>query len=773
MAPDIFQTAFRLIAFDWDGTAVTSRADRPTELADAMEQLLVAGVALVVITGTNANNVSGQIAPLLSVEARSRLYLMVNRGSEVYAYDAAGELDLLYRREPTPAENAALDRTAEAVQSELRDAYGVEVGIVSNRLNRRKIDLIPEPDWADPPKSQIGELLAAVETRLEPVPGGIGAAIDLAGRLAHANGLPDARITSDVKHIEIGLTDKSDSIAFLMQRLAPARAIRPHEVLIGGDEFGPIAGFEGSDYRMVTRLAAGATLFSVGKEPNGTPTGVLNLGGGPAHFVQLLREQAAHARSGLMIQPPPERAAKPAGKEDGWNIVGEGYDLTAEASEETLFSLVNRYMGVRGSTDELNPSRTPRAFVAGLFDGESPGVEDLVVTPDWVAIELHIDGRPFIPWSWNVRSHRRTLDLRALRLDRELIVEDPDGRVLSLRSSRVLSLANPHLAAIRLSLELVSGEPARVSVRAGIWARDKSGELPHVEVTAAGDADGVDMLHTRTPGARVAVDVGHALAARRGDDPVDAVHVTDEHFSGREFELELTTGAPLEIDRHVAVFTEREEPESGSRAAAAARASLAAGWHELVSAHTLAWASAWARSDVEIDERAAQLGIRFAVAQLIAVAPQAGSRTSVAAKGLTGEGYKGHVFWDTDVFLMQFYAYTMPEVAREIIEYRIGTLPGGTPQRRERRPRRRLVRVGERGQRRRRHPRLRDRSRRPQDGGQDREAGNPRRQRHRARDRDVRACHRRSRRARPGCRRADRRGRPVLRDPRGRDRARI
>ncbi len=128
MAPDIFQTAFRLIAFDWDGTAVTSRADRPTELAEAMEQLLMAGVALVVITGTNAKNVSGQIAPLLSVEARSRLYLMVNRGSEVYAYDAEGELDLLYRREATDDENAALDRTAEAVQSELRDAAASRSG---------------------------------------------------------------------------------------------------------------------------------------------------------------------------------------------------------------------------------------------------------------------------------------------------------------------------------------------------------------------------------------------------------------------------------------------------------------------------------------------------------------------------------------------------------------------------------------------------------------------------------------------------------------------
>ncbi len=230
---------------------------------------------------------------------------------------------------------------------------------MSDRLNRRKVDLIPEPDWADPPKSRIGELLAAVEERLQPLPGGIGAAIDLAGRLATENNLPDARITSDVKHIEIGLTDKSDSIAFLMQRIAPARAIRPTEVLIAGDEFGPIAGFEGSDYRMVTRLAAGATLVSVGEEPNGTPTGVINLGGGPAQFVQILRDQGTRASSGLEIQPPPVRDSRSPDGTDGWRIVSEGYDLASEASQETLFSLVNRYMGVRGSADELNPSPYP------------------------------------------------------------------------------------------------------------------------------------------------------------------------------------------------------------------------------------------------------------------------------------------------------------------------------------------------------------------------------------------------------------------------------
>ena len=153
-----------------------------------METLLTAGVTLVVITGTNAKNVSGQIAPLLSVAARQRLFLMVNRGSEVYAYDTDGELERLWLRTATAAEEAALDRVANGVRDRLAAENGLEIGIIRDRLNRRKIDLIPTPEWADPPKERIGELLAAVNERLAGVPGGIGAVIALTQQLSSAGG---------------------------------------------------------------------------------------------------------------------------------------------------------------------------------------------------------------------------------------------------------------------------------------------------------------------------------------------------------------------------------------------------------------------------------------------------------------------------------------------------------------------------------------------------------------------------------------------------------
>lgn len=669
---------YRLVAFDWDGTAVASRAERPVELAEVMESLLNAGITLVVITGTNAKNVSGQIAPLLSAAARQRLFLMVNRGSEVYAYDGAGELERLWLRTATASEEAALDRIANGVRDHLAAENGLEIGIIRDRLNRRKIDLIPTPEWADPPKNRIGDLLEAVTERLAAVPGGIGAVIALTQRLSVQEGLPDSRITTDVKHIEVGLTDKSDSIAYLVRRLAPARAILPHEILIAGDEFGPIAGFEGSDYRMVTRLAAGATMVSVGREPNGVPTGVLRLGGGPVEFLRVLRGQvrpipapATDAFPAPPIHAPIERSA------DGWAVEREGYDVVDAASVESLFALTNGYMGVRGATDEANPGSSRAAYVAGLFDGPEAGIEDLTVIADWTHTRIEVEGRTFRPWEWNEVVHRRRLDLHTMVLERTLSCVDPDGRRLRLESRRLLSLARRHLGAIHLRLVLEDGPAARVRLYAGVHTDEQQRPLPHVQLVAAGRADGVDLLHTRTPGGRVAVDVGLAVAARLGGADVATERAVEADGCGRWAEAELEPGDELELDRFVAVYTERERPLPAVEAEREAREAAALGWDSVLAEHADAWRVAWDRSDVEVAGAAGgiQVGIRFAIAQLIAVAPTADGRCSIAAKGLTGGGYKGHVFWDTDVFLMPFYAAALPEVARRLLEYRLHTLP--------------------------------------------------------------------------------------------------
>src|SRR5262249_25633161 len=155
---------------------------------------------------------------------------------------------------------------------------------VRSRLNRRKIDLIPEPAFRDPPKSAIGELLAATEARLRGagLRDGIRGAFMMTEVLAREVGLHDARVTSDVKHIEVGLTDKADAMSFVMTQVARPLCIAPQDVLVAGDEFGTIAGFEGSDHRMLVAPGIeGAVVVSVGPEPAGAPVPVMHLGGGP------------------------------------------------------------------------------------------------------------------------------------------------------------------------------------------------------------------------------------------------------------------------------------------------------------------------------------------------------------------------------------------------------------------------------------------------------------------------------------------------------------
>ncbi len=288
---DILDRSYRLIAYDWDGTAVPDRRHSAANVVERVEDLAGLGVINAVITGTNFNNINNQFFRRVQPALRAGLIACMNRGSEVFGFDAAGNTILKYRREATAYENEAMDEIAVTVRDELWKKYGLHAEIVFDRLNRRKIDIIPEPEWADPPKERIGELLDAVKSRLAQagVEGGIKRIIDHVAELGSEYNI-DLRLTTDVKHVELGLTDKSDSVAYLVENVAGEHGIARHDMVFLGDEFGPIDQFEGSDYKMTG--VEGAAYVSVGKEPNGVPEGVVHIGGGVPRFLQFLGRQA-------------------------------------------------------------------------------------------------------------------------------------------------------------------------------------------------------------------------------------------------------------------------------------------------------------------------------------------------------------------------------------------------------------------------------------------------------------------------------------------------
>ena len=249
--PAALDRRFEAFVFDWDGTAVPDRKADASSMREAVERLCALGADLAVITGTHIGNVDPQLGARPA--GPGRLFLCLNRGSEVFRVDENGP-ELIYRRQATPEEEAALDEAASEVVARLAEK-GLRAEIVSQRLNRRKIDLIPEPEWADPPKARIDELLAALEKRLGSKGLDLHAAVELALEAARDAGLSDPKVTSDAKYVEIGLTDKADSSHWVFAELW-RHGVGPGLVLVGGDEFGPLGRLPGSDSLLLVPEAA-------------------------------------------------------------------------------------------------------------------------------------------------------------------------------------------------------------------------------------------------------------------------------------------------------------------------------------------------------------------------------------------------------------------------------------------------------------------------------------------------------------------------------------
>ena len=526
---------YRAIIFDWDGTAVVSRREDTAALATLAEALLRHGVRLIVVAGTNVGHIERQLAQLLTPAARQRLIACMNRGSEVYGFDAWGAAVRRSLRVATAGEELALTAIAEALRDTIQARTGLEVGIVYDRLNRRKIDLIPLPAWADPPKARIGALLDAVEARLRGagLSGGLAEAIHLTERLAREHGLPQARITSDVKHIEVGLTDKRDALDWLKREFLRPKGIPLDDVLIAGDEFGPIAGFSGSD-DLLRAGAGAATVVSVGSEPNGVPEGVLHLGGGPTRFRALLAEQvwlhrrqpSQEARGGrvnVMVKQHASRGdwadtafAPPS--DPAWRLEEQGYQPALEHEVETRFAVGNGLLGVRGSLEQPTIASRPRTFVAGLFDtppGE-PSVPALIPGPDWLRLRVLVDGEPVSLDTGETLAHARALDLRRGAFIADWRRRDPAGRTVRLRALRLASLADRAVAVqvaqvevdrpVALTLEAwlePPGEdlfPERTGPGLSVWRTAHSGRLLGVASAATLRAGGGLSRHAGTDG---------------------------------------------------------------------------------------------------------------------------------------------------------------------------------------------------------------------------------------------------------------------------------
>jgi len=333
--------------------------------------------------------------------------------------------------------------------------------------------------------------------------------------------------------------------------------------------------------------------------------------------------------------------------EPGWILVEEGFTVAREHEVESLFAIGNGYAGSRASLAEGSALSAPATFAAGVFDSKPGSVPELAPIADWTRLSATINGHPLrLDRGYNLE-HRRILDMRQGIFWREWRHRDEAGRITRLRALRLASLADRHLL-----LQCATITPENFS---GSLFVDATLTGPVVQVTNSGTT--------------IAMAV-----ARRVMNATDRWTPSRELINGRQG-LELRLGETYRLDRVVALHTSRDtgDPRDMARLHVERAIENVA---DLISEHRDAWLARWEASDLRIDgDPAAQRAVRFAIYHLLSAANPQDDRVSIGARSLSGTAYKGHVFWDTDIFMLPFFILTYPEAARALVMYRYHTLP--------------------------------------------------------------------------------------------------
>ena len=363
-------------------------------------------------------------------------------------------------------------------------------------------------------------------------------------------------------------------------------------------------------------------------------------------------------------------------KRDNWHIVETEFDPKTLHHKETVFTIGNGYLGTRGAFDERYPGDWPATLVHGVFDDTPLVYTELANVPNWLPFILLVNGERFRMDRGTVLSYRRDLDLRTGVLTRAVRWRSPAGHTVDLAIERFASLADQHLLGIRYRVTALDLK-GTLEFRAGLDGHMLNAELFHWQTVDQGitSPQGV-YLHTCTRNSGIELcEAGH-LAVSGGAD-VAFTHLECDSAPAIAARLVVQPGEQVTADKLVALVTSRQASDVHQAAISKLEEAVSHGYDDLRAANDAAWKSEWAACDVTIEgDDEADLALRYSLFQLLIAAPRYDDRVSIPAKTLSGFGYRGHVFWDTEIFIVPFFTYTRPEIARNLLMYRYHTLPG-------------------------------------------------------------------------------------------------
>lgn len=374
-----------------------------------------------------------------------------------------------------------------------------------------------------------------------------------------------------------------------------------------------------------------------------------------------------------------------------WQIEQIGYSSEREGFFESIFSLANGYMGMRGYDEEKRDEKGYElcTFIAGIFDYFKPGMTDMVNVPNFNNFKVSANGSTFSFKDSMIIDYRRTLNMKSGTLSRSFIWEDEKGNRTKIESLKFLSISDKHIACIKYRITPLNYE-GEIHLETGIdgsinnnpinddQVKNDINPIAYLGPVKTGEDKSAGYLSALTKGTAYKI----ALAFCVEPSGIDLNYSEELKSEGRIITRKIKFYGKLqneyEFVKYIAVFTSRDKVfEPLNEAIKAVLRVKNEGFDSIYNRNCELWQSKWDISDIKIEgDNISLQGIRYNIFELLQSCDEDNQHVSIGARGLTHSRYKGCYFWDTDIFMLPFFIYNNPNAAKSLMMFRYNTLAG-------------------------------------------------------------------------------------------------
>ncbi len=380
---------------------------------------------------------------------------------------------------------------------------------------------------------------------------------------------------------------------------------------------------------------------------------------------------------------------------DGWNLTYYGFDPPNEKLRETLTTIGNGYFGCRGAIESGKALEEdihyPGTYIANLFNKIPSKVHDKTIynndfvnCPNWLPVLLKIGNSEYInPVKEEILSYKQNLDIKNALLYRKITFKDKKGQITTIESKRFTSMHNPHYAAIKYTISphnysdnimLKSALDGNI-INFGV-ARYRSLNSKHLEPVAQGEKNNNLFLNVKTNSSNVDI-IYRAQNIVKFNTNTREIN-TKKAYVAEEIEFKAKENTSYTLEKIVSIYTSKDKDIDDYKIASENSLENIDDFDGMFNAHIKEWAKLWEKADFQIEgDRFAQKTIRLHTYHLLNTASPHNKKidAGMPARGLSGEAYRGHIFWD-ELYIFPFYNIHFPDITKSLLKYRFNRLDG-------------------------------------------------------------------------------------------------